>query len=129
MTVYARLDKTGMRILCGASDTCGGEYGYVEEGPRLRIGRDSTVDLGGSVRIVRLAGAWAPDSSGVWGFVRPRVWEGVRRDFRRRQRIGSTEFAQDEDQTPQLPARAKCRRCGTEQVLDTAHLNAVGAKG
>lgn len=120
MSVYARLDKTGMRVLCGASDTCGGEYGYVEEEPRLRIGRSSTVVLGGSVRIVRLAGAWAPDSSGVWSFVRG--------GFRRPQREGATIFFQDRDQTPKLPARARCRRCGAEQVLDSTHLNASGAK-
>jgi hypothetical protein len=135
---YARLDKTGQRILCGRID-CGRELAGVDEfdlfaattgAAALIVTADGTTRSLGpddQLRILRLSPGWVrPTESAPWQMTR-HAWERVKRGKPPRYRRPYAELPggarRQHPQGTALPCRITCPACGLEQVLDEDRLH------
>jgi hypothetical protein len=146
MTLRARLDRTGARVICGVID-CGKDLARVVEGKQVDylFRKDEIVR-----RAVAFPPGWfpkggtplTPDEEALDIYSRARgidgVWQLTKRNLRREHRAGSNPpHARTRPQQRRgfgpgllveglvpwdLPVNAKCSACGFVQILDPDEL-------
>ncbi|MFN0071384.1 MAG: hypothetical protein ACKVVP_07850 [Chloroflexota bacterium] len=119
MAPYARLDKTGRRVLCGVTD-CGCQLAFVvKPRPQGRSGDPSPM--------VAFGPGWTLGNDGVWTLSRRalRATRAGRAPTWRRPPIQHHDTAGLAFGIApyDLPAEARCPACGLRQTLDSDQLN------
>lgn len=142
MTLLARLDKSGTRVLCGVVGACRGELARVENVPRgttcdaKPVGVDFSAPPSRTphVRAVWFGPGWDMRADGTWALT-----ERAKRELRRLQTqgagatgrlLGVRKVPDERHDTGgvhgwlpwDLPADAVCPLCASRQTLDPAAL-------